>query len=112
MKWDIKYKNSKYSIDEIVEKGEMFIQSIDGEHFDEDGVVYWRRKFPMYKIEYLRDYPNCKKMCEYKNELKRKLLSDDVVDIENDERIIKKNKMVDEIELGSNEMSDEIIIEI
>ncbi|CAG8710486.1 3_t:CDS:2, partial [Scutellospora calospora] len=55
----------------IVERGEVFTEGLDGEYFDENGIVYWRRRFEKYKIEYLQDYPNCKKMVEYRK-LKRK----------------------------------------
>ncbi|CAG8509063.1 739_t:CDS:10 [Scutellospora calospora] len=59
---DIKLRRGIYTIDEIVEKAEMFTENIEGEYFDVDGIVYWRRKFPDYLKRYLADYPKCKDM--------------------------------------------------
>src|SRR2546426_174355 len=61
----MEYDDDEDGIEENVKRGEVFTDGVEGEHFDEDGMVYWRRKFPLYKIEYLRDYSRCKKMCDY-----------------------------------------------
>ncbi|CAG8596984.1 10945_t:CDS:2, partial [Scutellospora calospora] len=68
MNWDIKFKRGKCTIEQTVKKAEMFTEGIEGEYFDVDGKVYWRRKFPDYLKRYLRDYPKCKEMSEYVEE--------------------------------------------
>ncbi|CAG8510370.1 3232_t:CDS:2, partial [Scutellospora calospora] len=60
-------EGAKY-IDQIVERGKMFTKEIDSKHFDEDGNVYWRRRFPDYMKKYLHNYPKCKKLYEYYKE--------------------------------------------
>ncbi|CAG8664078.1 7268_t:CDS:2, partial [Cetraspora pellucida] len=66
MEWDIKYRNGKYNIEEIIEKGKLFTENVDGEHIIEGDVVKWRRYFPEYIKRYLRDYPRCMPLFKYR----------------------------------------------
>ncbi|CAG8539043.1 8715_t:CDS:2, partial [Scutellospora calospora] len=34
----------------IVERGEVFTEGLDGEHFNENGIVYWRRRFEKSRV--------------------------------------------------------------
>jgi hypothetical protein len=104
MEWIIEYTDEEHEVDEIEKKGEIFTKDVEGEHFDEDGIVYWLRKFPEYKKMYLKDYPKCKKMREYKKGLKRN------VEIIN-EGISKRIRLNEDNGENSNYNNNEILID-
>jgi hypothetical protein len=112
MKWVLKYKRGKHTIDEIVAKGKMFEKDIKGEHFDEDEIVYWETNFPEYMRNYLRDYPNCKPISEYVDRLEKRTLDDidSVVEIGSSSSN-KKTKYTNEIILDDIENNSSIEID-
>ncbi|CAG8727851.1 3606_t:CDS:2, partial [Cetraspora pellucida] len=62
------HKENKNKFREMEWDGELFTKNINGEHFEEDEVVYWRREFPEFKKKYLCDYPKSR------NELNPKII--------------------------------------
>ncbi|RIB17314.1 hypothetical protein C2G38_2142657 [Gigaspora rosea] len=61
MCWDIKYCIGEDGIEKTIEESKKFNQNIEGEHIVDGDNLYWRKKFPEFKKNYLRDYPKAKK---------------------------------------------------
>ena len=71
MQWDIKYRNGKNTIKEIIEKSKKINHGIHRENIIIDDTVYWHKDFPEYKRKYLKDYPNSNKLFKYHDQQKR-----------------------------------------
>ncbi|HEY6535382.1 MAG TPA: hypothetical protein VIY08_06230, partial [Candidatus Nitrosocosmicus sp.] len=69
MTWDLKYCKGEFTCAEAKEMVEELNKDIPGETIIRNNQVYWRRKFPEFKINYLRDYPRCRELSDYKQEL-------------------------------------------
>ncbi|RIB06202.1 hypothetical protein C2G38_2217681 [Gigaspora rosea] len=68
MCWYIEYCIGKDGIEKTIEKSKKFNQDIEGEHMVNGDNLYWRKKFPKFKKNYLRDYSKSKKIFHYKQE--------------------------------------------
>ncbi|CAG8820609.1 7096_t:CDS:1, partial [Racocetra fulgida] len=67
------------SDDEIIEKIKKS-DFKDGELIFKNNKVYWRKAFPQYKKNYLKDYPNVKELYKYKQELENPPIEPDNLD--------------------------------
>ncbi|CAG8486210.1 6910_t:CDS:2 [Scutellospora calospora] len=79
MIWDLKYDKGEYTTDELTEVVKDLNKDEDGEIVIKNNQVYWRRHFPEFKKRYLRDYPRCKELSDYKQEV---LLENQSIDIQ------------------------------
>ncbi|RIB10268.1 hypothetical protein C2G38_2146161 [Gigaspora rosea] len=68
MIWDVEYCISEDGIEKTIKESKKFNQDIEGEHIIDGDNLYWRKKFPQYKKNYLYDFPKSRKMFHYKQE--------------------------------------------
>ncbi|CAG8647825.1 227_t:CDS:2, partial [Scutellospora calospora] len=68
MIWDLKYNKGEYTKEELTEVVKELNKGKDGEIIIKNNQVYWRRDFSEFKKRYLRDYPRCKELSDYKQE--------------------------------------------
>ncbi|CAG8772213.1 9722_t:CDS:1, partial [Dentiscutata heterogama] len=70
MTWDVKYRKGEFTSEELKAVVQELNKNQDGEVIIKaDNQVYWRRCFPEFKKNYLRDYPRCRELSDYKQEL-------------------------------------------
>ena len=70
MIWDVKYRKGEFTSEKLKVVVQELNKNQDGEVIIKaDNQVYWRRHFPEFKKNYLRDYPRCRELSDYKQEL-------------------------------------------
>ncbi|CAG8434439.1 5238_t:CDS:2 [Scutellospora calospora] len=82
MEWDVEYNNSKYTVDKILEKAEVFTEGLD-------------------------DYPNCKKMVEYR-QIKRKKSNDELI---NNKMSLKRKRELEDYRKNDYILNNNISVE-
>ncbi|CAG8753119.1 10326_t:CDS:2, partial [Gigaspora rosea] len=81
MEWDIKYRSSSNSINQIIEKSNKLNSGIDGEHIIENNYIYWHKAFLEYKKQYLQDYLNSRQLFNYRFESENNQLENELIKI-------------------------------
>ncbi|CAG8760248.1 13127_t:CDS:1, partial [Dentiscutata heterogama] len=70
MRCDVKYRKGEFISEELKIVVQELNKNQDGKVIIKtDNQVYWHRCFPEFKKNYLRDYPRCHELSDYKQEL-------------------------------------------
>ena len=76
MNWDLKYEKGEYSTEQLKKVVQELNNNEDGQVIINKDQVFWHRNFPLFKKNYLQDYPQCRELSDYKQDLIKKVESD------------------------------------